>query len=61
MFDKIVVTITQLEGGVYLVSAQGSVRRDENPANDEITELGSRRCNTKSAVIDFFVQKVEEQ
>lgn len=60
MFDKIVIEITILEGGTFLVSAQGVKGVGKPLSEHEITELGTRRCNTKSAVIDFFVEKVEE-
>jgi len=72
-FDKIVVTITQLEGGVYLVACQGVIDErlgdgseldDLGEAieiyNEQVIELGQQRCDTKSQVIDFFVKKVEE-
>lgn len=61
MYDKIVLEVTKLEGGGFHVTAVGINGLGKPITEQEATTLGSRKVDTKSQVIDWFVEKVEEQ
>lgn len=73
--DEIIVEMHKiLAPGEYgLGTEKESIPDDDKKAFERLTELrnelereiyftsSSRRCDTKSSVIDFFIEKVEEQ